>query len=262
MENGIRPCWVFDGKPPEAKSRVLDVRKKNKDKAESQMEVAKEAGDDEKLLKLAGQNIRVTSQMSQDAKKLVQLLGLPMIEAPSEAEAQCAVLCKAGNVYAVATEDMDCLTFGAPILIRGFGSKDEPVTEVKLDIVLEKLGLTMEQFIDMCILCGCDYSDSIDGIGPIKALNYIQEHSNIEGVLDFVKQYNSDTKKKKKLVVDEGFIYEEARKLFKEPEVINPNSIELKWGKPDYEGLKQFLCEEKGFATSRIDSAMKRIEVF
>ena len=80
MENGIKPCWVFDGKPPEAKSKVLDERKKNKDKAESQMEVAKDQGDDERLLKLAGQSVRVTKQMTEDAKTLVKLLGLPMIE--------------------------------------------------------------------------------------------------------------------------------------------------------------------------------------
>ncbi len=80
MENGIRPCWVFDGKPPEAKKKVLDERKKNKEKAESQMEVAKDAGDEDRLLKLAGQSVRVTSQMTQDAKKLIKLLGLPCIE--------------------------------------------------------------------------------------------------------------------------------------------------------------------------------------
>ena len=80
MENGIKPCWVFDGKAPEAKSKVLEERKKNKDKAESQMEVAKEQGDDERLLKLAGQSVRVTKQMTEDAKNLVKLLGLPLIE--------------------------------------------------------------------------------------------------------------------------------------------------------------------------------------
>ena len=170
-------------------------------------------------------------------------------------------MCKAGLVYSVATEDMDCLTFGSPILLKGFSSKDEPVTEIRLDIILEKLGISMEQFIDMCILCGCDYSSSIDGIGPIKAYNYIQEHKTIENLLEYIKDYNTDTKKKKKLIVDENFIYETARTLFIEPEVINPNKIELKWNKPDYEGLKKFLCESKGFNPNRIDSAMKRVEV-
>jgi flap endonuclease-1 len=262
MENGISPCWVFDGKPPEAKYKVLQERKKKKETADEHMEVAKDAGDNDRILKLAGQSVRVTGQMTQDAKNLIRLLGLPVIEAPTEAEAQCAVMAKAGIVYAVATEDTDCLTFGSPILLRGFSNKDEPVIEVRLETILEKLDMTMEQFIDMCILCGCDYTEGIDGIGSIKAHKLINEYKTIEGVLDYVKEYNLDTKKKKKLTYDpETFIYETARKLFKEPEVINPNSIELKWTTPDYEGLKKFLCDEKQFNPGRIESAMKRIEV-
>jgi flap endonuclease-1 len=262
MENGIRPCWVFDGKPPEAKSKVLQERRKKKDTAEEQMEVAKEEGDNERILKLAGQSVRVTSQMTEDAKTLIKLLGLPLIEAPTEAEAQCAVMAKAGIVYAVATEDTDCLTFGSPILLRGFSSKEEPVIEVKLEIVLEKLGLNMEEFIDMCILCGCDYSAGIDGIGSIKAHKLMCEYKSIENVLEYVTKYNLDNKKKKKLMYDpETFIYEKARQLFKEPDVINPNSIELKWTDPDYDGLKKFLCDEKQFNVNRVESAMKRIDV-
>jgi flap endonuclease-1 len=262
MENGIRPCWVFDGKPPEAKYKVLQERKKKKDNASDQMESAKEQGDTDRILKLAGQSVRVTPTMSEDAKTLIRLLGLPVVEAPTEAEAQCAVMAKAGIVYAVATEDTDCLTFGSPILLRGFSNKDEPVIEVRLEIVLDKLGLTMEQFVDMCILCGCDYCEGIDGIGSIKAHKAILEHKTIEGVLEYVEEYNNDTKKKKKMNYDpEAFIYETARKLFKEPDVINPNTLDLKWTTPDYEGLKKFLCEAKGFNPNRIESAMKRIEV-
>jgi flap endonuclease-1 len=262
MENGIRPCWVFDGKPPEAKYKVIQERKKKKENAEEQMEAAKDEGDNERILKLAGQSVRVTSTMTQDAKTLVKLLGLPVIEAPTEAEAQCAVMAKAGIVYAVATEDTDCLTFGSPILLRGFSNKDEPVIEVKLELVLEKLNLTTEEFIDMCILCGCDYCEGIDGIGSIKALKLIQEHKNIENVLEYVEKYNLDAKKKKKLTYDpESFIFETARKLFKEPDVINPNILDLKWTPPDYEGLRKFLCDAKKFNSNRVDSAMKRIEV-
>jgi flap endonuclease-1 len=262
MEKGVRPCWVFDGKPPEAKKKVLSERKKRKDEAEINKSEAQEEGDMEKVLKYASMSVKVTSQMISDAKELIKLLGLPLVEAPSEAEAQCSVLAKSGKVYAVATEDMDSLTFGCPILLRDLTNKDDPVIEIKLDAVIKGLGVTMDQFIDICILSGCDYCHNIDGIGSIKALKLILENKNIEGVLEYVEKYNSDPKKKKKLAYDpELFTYEEARNLFKKPDVTDPDTIELKWNTPDYEGLKKFLVDRKGFSENRIESAMKRIEV-
>jgi len=158
---------------------------------------------------------------------------------------------------------MDCLTFGCPILLRGFTNKDEPVTEIKLDIALKELEMTMDEFVDLCILCGCDYCDSIEGIGPTKAFKYLKENKNIEGVIEFCEVYNKDSKKKKKFISPkENFDFKEARSLFKEPEVTDPETFDLKWSTPNFEALKEFLCKEKGFNEGRIDSAFKRIEVF
>lgn len=156
---------------------------------------------------------------------------------------------------------MDCLTFGTPVLLRGFTNKDEPVTEINLENILKELEITMDEFIDICILCGCDYCDSIDGIGPTKAHKFIKENKDIEGVIKFANKYNLDTTKKKKYITpEENFDYEEARKLFKKPEAKDPEEIDLKWTAPDFEGLKEFLCKGKGFGEGRIDSAIKRIE--
>lgn len=261
MEKGIRPCWVFDGKPPEAKKKVLSERKKKKQEADDGKAEAIEEGDMDKLLKYANQSVKVTPGMTADAKEVIRLLGLPVIEAPAEAEAQCAVLARAGKVYAVATEDMDALTFGCPVLLRNFTSKDEPVQEIRLDEILKGLDITMDQFIDICILCGCDYADSIDGIGPINALKLISENKDIEGVINYIKQANLDPKRKKKYTYDpETFTFDECRTLFKSPEVTDPNDLELKWISPDVQGLKKFLCEQKGFNEGRIESAIKRIE--
>lgn len=263
MENGIRPCWVFDGKPPEAKRKILRERRKRKDEAETNKSEAKDEGDMEKLLKAANQSVKITPQMTADAKELIRLLGLPVIEAPSEAEALCSIMAKKGKVYAVATEDLDCLTFGCPIQLRDFTNKDDPVVEIKLDLVLKGLDVTMEQFIDICILCGCDYSDNIDGIGPVKAHKLIQQYKNIEGVLGYIEEHNAKPKLKKKLTYDkEDFNYIESRQLFNNPEVTDPDTMDLKWVTPDYEALKKFLCDGKGFNVGRVDSAMKRIEVF
>ena len=95
------------------------------------------------------------------------------------------------------------------------------------------------QFIDLCILCGCDYTDSIFGIGPVTALQLIREYKNIETILENIKD--------KKYVVPENFMYKEARQLFKEPEVIDTNNLELKWSKPNDEGVIDFLVKEKSF---------------
>ena len=112
MEHGIRPVWVFDGKPPEAKLNCLRGRKERKDNAEKEKDEAKDQGDLEKALKFANQTIRIDQKMTDDAKKLIKLLGIPVIEAPSEAEATCSILAKDKKVFAAATEDMDTICFG------------------------------------------------------------------------------------------------------------------------------------------------------
>ena len=261
MENGIKPVWVFDGKPPEAKSHVLKQRKQRKEDAEKGKSEAKDEGDMERALKLSNQTVKIDQQMTNDAKRLVQLLGLPMIEAPSEAEATCSILAKSGKVYAAATEDMDSLCFGCPILIRDINNKNEPVIEINLEQVLNELKINMDEFIDLCILCGCDYSSKIEGIGVINAYKLIKEHKNIEGVIKYAENFNKDPNHKKKLTYDkEEFNYIEARELFKHPEVIDVEKVNLVWKNPDKEGLKKFLVDEKNFNENRINNALVRIE--
>lgn len=171
LENGIKPIWVFDGKPPELKSFVLDQRKENKQQAIAEKTAAMDSGDLETAKKMAGRSVTVTKEMTRDAKTLIRLMGVPIIESPGEAESQCAELVKQGLAYATASEDMDSLTFGTNVLLRGFNSKKEPIVQIELKPALEQLGLTMDKFIDVCILCGCDYTTNIAGIGPIKAYN-------------------------------------------------------------------------------------------
>ena len=133
MENGVKPIWVFDGKPPELKSYVLDKRKVNKDAAEEEKQTMIDAGDLEGAKRMAGRSIRVTPEMMEDAKKLLRYMGTPVIEAPGEAEAQCAVITKLGLAYGTASEDMDSLTFGSKVLLRGFNSKKEPIIQIDLE---------------------------------------------------------------------------------------------------------------------------------
>lgn len=175
-------------------------------------------------------DVRITPQMKEDAMKMLELMGVPVIQAPCEAEAQCAALCKAGKVFATVTEDMDALTFGTCVLIRGVNAKKEPVTEINFEEALKGLGFTYPEFVDLCILCGCDYTGNIDGIGPIKAYNLIKDHHNIENVLEFLKQENLSDKKKKKYGIPESkndFLFEESRIMFFEPEVTPPDQVKV-----------------------------------
>ena len=110
--------------------------------------------------------------MKQEGIKLIQLLGIPLIQAPCEAEAQCAELNKKKKVFGVVTEDMDFLAFGGEIMIKGL-CKGKESKIIRLENVLEGLKLNQEQFVDLCLLCGCDYLQRIQGIGPINAYRLI-----------------------------------------------------------------------------------------
>ena len=187
------------------------------------MAEAKETGDIERQLKEHKRQVKLSSAIVDDAMKMLSLMGFPVIKAAAEAEAQCVEMLKQGLVHAVASEDMDCLTFGCSLLLRGLKSKDRKIAEVDLKKVLTGLELTMEQFIDFCILCGCDYCDSIKNMGPVKALKYIKEHKTIEKVLEVLEKENTEGKGKLKFIIPKGenFLFEEARLLFKKPEILS-----------------------------------------
>lgn len=247
-------CHVFDGKPPTMKSGELKKRKEARQAAEKELTEAKETGDQEVIDKFSRRLVKVLPEHNEEAKKLLKLMGIPVLTAPCEAEAQATELVKAGKVFAVASEDMDCLTFDCPMLLRNLTkpeSKKLPVLEYSADILLKELKFTREQFVDMCILLGCDYCDKIQGIGPKKAVELIRAHKSIDNILE-----NIDPEKYK---VPEDWPYAEARKLFFEPEVDDCKDIELKWTNPDFDGLVEFLVKEKGFNEERVKSVYDRI---
>ncbi|KAJ0394553.1 hypothetical protein P43SY_010605 [Pythium insidiosum] len=263
MENGIKPVYVFDGKPPTLKSGELAKRKDKRDAAQAGLEAATEAGNVEDIERFNKRLVRATPQHNEDCKELLRLMGVPVLTAPCEAEATCAALAKGGKVFASGTEDMDALTFGTPVLFRRLtisAAKKVPILEVKLDRALEALGLTHEQFVDLCILCGCDYCDTIRGIGPKKALAAIKEHGSIEKVIEALQQ----SKSKGIVIPDEWLgeepIYKSAREMFVNAEVTDVNDVELKWKDPMETELQQFLVEKHGFQSARVLSAIERLK--
>lgn len=253
IDNGIKPVYVFDGKPPSLKSGELEKRKERRDKATEELKAAEADENQEDINKFNRRLVRVTKQHNDDVKKLLRLMGVPVVEAPCEAEATCAALCKAGLVYAAATEDMDVLTFGTPKMVRHMtvsAARKLPIVEIDLAKVLDGLELTMDEFIDLCILCGCDYTTSIKGVGPKGAYKMIKEHKTLETGLKNLSE---------KYTVPEEFLYKEAAILFKDPEVVDVANTELKWTEPDEEAIVQFLCHEKGFQEDRIRGSIKKL---
>ncbi|KAK6050353.1 putative flap structure-specific endonuclease [Cooperia oncophora] len=255
IENGVKPCYVFDGKPPHLKSGELEKRMERRAEAEKSLTVAKEKGDAAAVDKFERRLVKVTKEQNEDVKRLLRLMGVPVVEAPCEAEAQCAALVKANKVFATATEDMDSLTFGSNLLLRHMTfseAKKMPIKEFSLSRVLEGFDMPMEQFVDLCILLGCDYCESIRGIGPKKAFELIKTYGDIESILE-----NIDTKK---YVPPENWPYKSARELFLNPEVLNCEDMKLEWKEPDVDGIFKFMCEEKNFAEDRVRSAIDRIK--
>ncbi|TMW68774.1 hypothetical protein Poli38472_006242 [Pythium oligandrum] len=263
MENGIKPVYVFDGKPPVLKSGELAKRKDKRTQAEAGLQEATEAGNVEDIDRFNKRLVKATPQHNEDCKELLRLMGVPVLTAPCEAEATCATLAKSGKVFASGTEDMDALTFGTPVLFRRLtisAAKKVPILEVKLDRALEALSLTQEQFVDLCILCGCDYCDTIRGIGPKKALAAIKEHGSIENFLEALQKNKS-----KGVVIPEEWlgenpIYKSAREMFVNAEVANPDEVELKWNGPSEEELHAFLVDKHGFQSPRVLSAIERLK--
>jgi flap endonuclease-1 len=265
LENEIKPVYVFDGKPPALKYAELVKRKELKKKAEKEAEDAEERIENAEdsdleeaisdLNKASKRNIHITKQQTEEVKELLRLMGIPVIEAPCEAEAQCAELVKSGKVFAAGTEDMDALTFGTPIILRKLTmpeSAKENVIEINVSKVLSGLDLTYDQFIDFCILCGCDYCESIKGIGPKTALKLIRKHNNIETILENLPdKYTVPSSLEDHL--------DEVRNLFKFPDVKPGKDIEFKFGKPDREGIIDFLVNQRGFNHQRVTKVLDKI---
>ena len=254
LKRGIMPIFVFDGAPPDAKNAILTKRVRQKTKIEEKIQLLTAKLEEneetiqieEEIVKLSKQVTYVTRTHRQECKYLLRLLGIPVIEANGEAEATCVALQKKKDVEYTFTEDTDALTFGSPVVLRS-ARKLEKVIEVNLDELLTGLKLTMNQFIDFCILCGCDYCPTIPKIGPVTSLNLIQEHENIENIINTLpSKYN----------IPENFDYGTARQLFKQDIVLPEYDLSIK--PIQYTKLELFLTTEKNINQTVFENIIKR----
>jgi flap endonuclease-1 len=257
MQQGILPCYVFDGKPPELKRAVLEKRAAIKKEAQRQYEEAAKAEDVESMKKFASRTTRLTPEMVDEAKQVIAALGLPVVQSPSEGEAQAAYLAKKGDVWACVSQDADSLLFGAPRLVRNLaitGKKkkvgvlayeDVKPQLIELDKALAHLGISQDQLLVLSLLVGTDYNPGgVKGIGPQKALKLVKEHGDdFDAVFKHAKWDDH---------WDLG--WQDLIKVFKTMPV--SDEYTLKWRAPDVEQLNKLLVDEHGFSAERISRAV------
>ncbi len=260
VQNKIKPVYVFDGKPHQLKQETIDERNRRRLQAEEDWKDALEKGDTEKARVKAQQTSRVTDEIVEQSKTLLDILGIPYVQAPEEGEAQASYMVRKGDAYAVGSQDFDCLLIGSPVLIRNLTSASKRKLPGKkayttvhperiyLKHTLEKLGISQKQLVDMAILMGTDFNQGIKGIGPKKSLNLIKKNGNIENVISTIGSDQAPTFEKIKQI----------RSLFLNPQTTD--DYDLSWSSPDEDELIGFLHDEYQFSTNRIRSMLSKFE--
>ncbi|MFB6191064.1 MAG: flap endonuclease-1 [Candidatus Nanohaloarchaea archaeon] len=256
LEKEIRPVYVFDGETPDLKEKESSRRKKKREEAREEWKRLKEEGKVEEAFSKATQSSRMTGDMIKEAKKLLDAMGLPYVQAPSEGEAQAAHMTH-DKVYAVGSQDWDCLLFGAERMVRNLttrkkrktaqGEKKVSVERIELEDVLEELDVSREKLVWMGVLMGTDFNpDGIKGIGPKTALELVKKYDSFDGLMDDEKvDWQSDNDP------------ETIRDFFLEPPV---EDIDYSFGEPDEERIKEILVEEHDFSEKRVDSGLEKLE--
>jgi flap endonuclease-1 len=163
LKMNIIPVYVFDGKPPQFKQHTINNRKETKQKANEKLN---SDIDEEEKIKYFKRTVHISKTQIDECIELLKIMGIPYIIAPEEADSQCAELVKSGLVDGVLTEDMDIMTFGAKKIYRNLTSYKKDTVEISMDDVLKELNLNYDQFIELCLLFGCDYCDRLNDMKP------------------------------------------------------------------------------------------------
>jgi flap endonuclease-1 len=249
LKNKIIPVYVFDGKPPKIKEKTLEDRKLVRQKALDKLEKADNEKDKIKYFKRC---VSISKKQWDDCRDLLKLMGIPYIDAPEEADSQCAYLAKNNYVDAVLTEDMDILTFGSPKIVRNLTSYKNEITEINLEDILKKLELSHDQFIEYCILLGSDYSAGVQELKPLDILRYYQKDKNI---LETLKKMKSDNIK-----VPSFPNLQEIKNYFQNPKIEKEFDLELK--KPDVEVLLVKLVNDYGLIKYLIKNKLSMLNKY
>lgn len=259
LELDIKPIYILDGKPSLLKTNEIQRRKTVKQKAVKLYKEAIEKGDIVQAKKYAQSTSYLKDYMINDTKKILDLLGIPWIQAKSEGEATAAYLTNIGITTDTVSQDFDALLFGTKKLLRNVtisGKRKIPGKNSYIDIfpeeiilkkTLDNLGVTHEQLVDIGILVGTDFNpNGFRKIGPVTALKYVKKFGCLENI-DNIKE---ELKK-----ID----YINIRKIFLHPEVTKPKN-EIRWNQPNREKIINFLSNEHAFSEDRINKSLDKLE--
>ncbi len=263
LEAGIKLVYVFDGKPPELKEKTHEKRTAVKEEAREKYEEAKQDENLELMKRYSSMMVRIDDEMLRESKELLTAMGILVVEAPSEGEAEAAYLCKTKlEVYASISQDYDSLLFGTKRLIQNLtlARKRKTVSgyiEVKpvlidLDSTLKELEINQEQLISLGILVGTDYNPKgIPRIGQKKALQIVKEFKTKEKIFESVREKIDELEEK------DRFDWEEIYELF----INHPTKdVDFKFPKLDKEKIKEILVTEHNFSEERVDKQIERLE--
>ena len=256
LKNGLRLAYVFDGKVPKLKKPEAQRRSEMKAQAEALYRTAEASQDAEAMRKYAARTSRLSPEMIGEAKKLLEALGVPHVQAPSEGEAQAAYMAKKGDAYGVASQDADCLLFQAPNLIRNLSitgrrkvagkiSYERVNPElISLSENLGNLGINQQQLIALAMLIGTDFNGGgIKGIGPKNGLKMVRQYKE-PGKIFEAAGWNDFFDLSWKEVYD----------LISGMPVTD--SYDLAFSKVDREATLKLLCDGHDFSRERVEKAI------
>jgi len=257
VDAGIKPVFVFDGEPHKLKEKTREERKSSRLTAMDKFEEAKKKGDEKKARKYAQQAVQLTGEMIEGAKRLVELMGLPIVQAPSEGEAQAAQMVEKGDLYGCVSQDYDALLFGTEKLLRNItvsGKRKAPgkdyyydvkPEEISLKASLEKLGISRQKLVWLGVLVGTDFNEKFPKVGPKTAIKLVQKFDSFEAI-------EKETGHELEIAV------EDLEELFLKPDFNKDYKIEFK--EPDAGGITDFMCKEHDFSEERVKSALEKLE--
>jgi flap endonuclease-1 len=254
LSHRIHPVYVFDGPSPALKADEIEIRRQRRVEAEEIHKEALAKGDFKLAQKMAQRIMHYSPEMVEETKVLLDLLGVPWVDAAAEGEAQAAVMATRGQLDVVATQDWDALLYGSPVLVRHLmsdGTKQHGRTvhaqEIQLQTMLTSLSITREQLVDLGIMIGTDFHPGIKGIGPKTGLKLIREHKTLEEVCTYKGQE-----------VPENL--SEIRDIFLQHPYNEVPDEKLQLGEVNREGLIEFLQTEREFSQRRMDQAFEKLE--
>jgi flap endonuclease-1 len=247
IEKGIKPFYVFDGKSNILKKGTQVKRSEFRKESHEKWKIALDEGRIEDARKYAVRSSRMSTEVVDGSKILLELMGIPYIQAKGEGEAQASYMVEKGDAWCVGSQDYDCILFGATRTVKNLtitGGRAN-LELILLKKVLEKLKINRYQLVDLAILVGTDFNAGINGIGAKKGLNLIKKYGDVYKVLDHLNV---------ELEVDPQLL----RDLFLKHEFIS--DYKLKWGNPDRDGVIEFLAGDHDFSEDRVVTAIDKLD--